>query len=687
MTQRLNKYSDRIAIVGGTGFIGSQIVEEARHAGIACTVVKSPRLYVHNTPALGDGPPELDEALVAQVADQLRGYAVVINAAGISDAGQSSEDALVAANALLPLLLANASIRAGVRRFIHISSAAVQGRELLDETPRVAPFSPYSRSKALGEQWLSTVPRSDLEVSILRPTSVHGRGRRVTQQVIRLASGPFSSYAGTPRSTPQTLAVTVARSVLKVATYTGDAPRIVLTPDERLTTESFLRLVSGRRPKKVPEPLARLMVRAAEIAGRLHPRLASYARRLELLWFGQKRDRGWLDGDASILASPDAWRDLNASTSDRTVVFGVTTGHSVRPFFTGMHRFLTRQGWSVVLTCADEGNPREFAHQEGIQYRSIPATRRPHACNDVRTLLALVQLLRQVRPAIAVWGTPKIGLLGPLASWITRTPSIYVVHGLRLQTIRQPMLKAALRASEIVAMRAATGVVAVGNELKREIVSNRLAPSHRVVVLRHGSANGVPINETAIPTTRADKQIHFGFIGRVTPDKGIVELLDAWPTVRKEHPTARLTVAGALEVPSHDPITVRLKNLPGVTYLGHISDTNWLFNTLTALVLPSHREGLPTVVLEAAAHAVPSIVTTSTGTSEPVIPDHTGLVVPVGDSNALAAAMVQLACNPRAAFEMGLRARDHVRSRYAQEPLWRTWNAYLHAMCGHRRTR
>ena len=124
-----------------------------------------------------------------------------MNAAGLVSPDSAADDALFGANVLLPLVILRAAERAQAARVIHLSSAAVQGRRgVLDESAATSPFSPYSRSKALGEAaLLSYVAKvagvQSPEVVIVRATSVQGVGRATTRQLRRLARSPMASVA------------------------------------------------------------------------------------------------------------------------------------------------------------------------------------------------------------------------------------------------------------------------------------------------------------------------------------------------------------------------------------------------------------------------------------------------------------------------------------------------------------
>ena len=85
---------------------------------------------------------------------------------------------------------------------------------------------------------------------------------------------------------------------------------------------------------------------------------------------------------------------------------------------------------------------------------------------------------------------------------------------------------------------------------------------------------------------------------------------------------------------------------PGITWLGHIDDIASLWRRCHFAILPSHREGLPGSLMEAAACGRALIATDAPGCREIAIPDQTGLLVPIEDPKALAAAIVKLATSP-----------------------------------------
>lgn len=306
--------SGMVIVLGASGFIGSAVVRRARDLGLQVRTVKAPRLSLD--PHLADHAPKSEnyEREIRSLSEKFVKGSTIINAAGTAEAAAEETRELFGANALLPWLIAQAAIAAEVRRLVHISSAAVKGRLQLNSEPTTAAFSPYSRSKAVGESWLRTI--TGAQITILRPTSVHGKGRKVTETLQRIARSPLSSVAGSGNQrTPQIQLETVARSVLILATHEGTVPAITLTPDEKIEGGAFLALLGGHQPIRIPTQLAKATVGAIRIVGRTQGKIAANSRRLELMWFGQRQTTSWLDQFPEARAPRSAWRELAAPRS------------------------------------------------------------------------------------------------------------------------------------------------------------------------------------------------------------------------------------------------------------------------------------------------------------------------------------------------------------------------------------
>ena len=280
-----------VVVLGATGFVGTAVCDALEVRGAQVVRRRAPRLRPVDEQAVSSAVVD-HSALVNELAQELGGATAVVNAAGLADSGRGDVGAMMAANGALPGVLASACRMAGVR-LVHVSSAAVQGRaSILDESTRFAPFSVYSASKVAGERALLEIGG---DVIVYRPPGVHAAHRSVTRTISRVARSALSSTtAPGSDNTAQALLGNVADAVAFLALTELEVPHIVAHPSENLTTAELLTLLGGHRPRLLPRPISKAVVATASAAGRMSPRVAANARRLEMLWFGQDQDTSWL---------------------------------------------------------------------------------------------------------------------------------------------------------------------------------------------------------------------------------------------------------------------------------------------------------------------------------------------------------------------------------------------------------
>lgn len=160
------------------------------------------------------------------------------------------------------------------------------------------------------------------------------------------------------------------------------------------------------------------------------------------------------------------------------------------------------------------------------------------------------------------------------------------------------------------------------------------------------------------PVERHGGPFTIGFLGRLAHQKGVEVLLRAFVAVRRAAPEARLRFGGS------GPYTVpRLEN---VLVDGWVADVTSWFGQIDVLVVPSLGwENLGNSPIEALAHGLPVIVSDSGGLPETI--GAFGTVVPQGDSDALASALLRVRSDPVAERARAARGREWVRSEFSPE--------------------
>ncbi len=159
-----------------------------------------------------------------------------------------------------------------------------------------------------------------------------------------------------------------------------------------------------------------------------------------------------------------------------------------------------------------------------------------------------------------------------------------------------------------------------------------------------------------------------GFAGQLIPRKGLATLMDAWTTLTRERPTARLRLAGAGPLrPDLERWRAQLPQPHKVELPGQVEDMPRFLRGCRLLVMPSLSEGFGLAAAEALACGVPVVATRASSLPEIVLHRRTGLLVPVDDAPALAAAMRELLDDPTTARALGAAGRAHVARNFSRE--------------------
>ena len=315
-----------------------------------------------------------------------------------------------------------------------------------------------------------------------------------------------------------------------------------------------------------------------------------------------------------------------------------------------------------------------MAEEEGVEAMPVSMRRKIAPWSDLLSFIRLCRLLARLRPDITEFSTPKAGLLGNLAArWCGVPVRVYMLRGLRLETLAG-LKRRVLLWAERIASACAQHVVCNSRSLRAMALALRLAPLRKLELIGSGSSNGVDIDRffPAPDVIRQRLAIArhtplIGFVGRLTRDKGIPELIDAFDQVLHSIPSARLLLVGWFDHSDDalsDDLRARILAHPHIVHTGYVEDTAPYYRAMDVMVLPTWREGFPNVVLEAAASEVPVITTISTGSRDAVVPEVTGLLIPAGYPQAIAEALLRLLRDPGDRIRMGRAARAWVIERF-----------------------
>ncbi len=369
-------------------------------------------------------------------------------------------------------------------------------------------------------------------------------------------------------------------------------------------------------------------------------------------------------------------------------------------FLRGQVGYMKERGFEVVCITSPGEYRSRFAELEGIPVHAVEMPRRITPWRDLMALAAICRLLITIRPHIVHAHTPKGGILGMIAAWVVGVPvRLYHMRGLPFVTA-SGVKRWLLMSTERLACTLSHRTLCVSSSVREVALEHRLCQPGKISVLGRGSGNGVDadhrFNGVELPTAVRDATrrrygipsdaLVLGFVGRLVKSKGVVELAGAWTALREEFPTLHLLVVGPSEKRDAIPgeLEATLRSDPRVRFIGEEWDIPPLYAAMDVLALPTHREGFPNVLLEAAAMRIPVVATHVPGCTDAVQDQLTGLLVPPYDAAQLAAAIRRYLADPDLRRRHGAAGREWVLQEFRPQRIWQAlYQEYLGCLKAH----
>lgn len=311
-------------------------------------------------------------------------------------------------------------------------------------------------------------------------------------------------------------------------------------------------------------------------------------------------------------------------------------------------RAMQQRGWEVHVAAPADPALAERLAGEGFPVHSVPLARgglNPLA--ELRLLLALFGLFMTLRPQLLHLVSIKPVIWGGIAARLAALPAVvHAITGLGFLFIRQDRKARVLRSLLMPLYRFALGhrnsvtIFQNGDDLA-EFRQRGLLPRPQVMI----RGCGVDMTRFAEQPEPAGDTIVM-FPARLLGDKGIREFVGAAESLKKSGSTARFVLVGRAD--PDNPTDVGAAQLKAwvdagiVESWGFATDMPAMLVKAHIIVLPSYREGLPRGLIEAAAIGRAIVTTDAPGCREVVRHEENGLLVPVGDTPATAAAIDRL---------------------------------------------
>lgn len=349
---------------------------------------------------------------------------------------------------------------------------------------------------------------------------------------------------------------------------------------------------------------------------------------------------------------------------------------------------LQEAGYSVYGISAP-GPERPVIEAAGIRYLPVAMTRTFTPLADLGALWRLYRILKRERFTIVHTHTPKPGLLGQLAARMAGVPIVInTIHGFYFHEHMAPFWRRFYITAEKIAAWFTDVILSQNSEDIQTAIQEGICQPDRIKYLGNGFEldrfDRACLNDSHLEQKRRELSLApdvpvVGFVGRLVAEKGILELLQAARLITQRIPQVKFLFVGPVDDEKPDALTPAIVSQYGLSdaciFTGRRQDMPELYALMNVLVLPSHREGFPRTPMEASFMGIPSVVSDIRGCREVIEHGRNGWLVPLGDIDALAQAVLRVLQRPLEAHHMGEIGRRIARERFDERRIFATVKA------------
>ncbi len=338
--------------------------------------------------------------------------------------------------------------------------------------------------------------------------------------------------------------------------------------------------------------------------------------------------------------------------------------------------------WDISFICDYD---EEFAQNlpDYIHYFPVKM-QRGVSIAGIRAMFEMKKIFKREKFDLIDYTTPNASLYAAMAGKLSKIAiRLYSQGGIRYLGFNGIKFKI-FKTIEKITCKLSTHIRPVSNSNLEYSVSQSLYCGEKGKVIWNGSACGVDLKKFDISQKEKyraeirekynlkDSDFVFGFVGRITRDKGINELFFAFKEIIETNPNAYLMMVGRPELDKtvNKELFDWARYSKNVIFTGYTTTVEKYLSAMDTFVFPSYREGFGLVVIEAEAMGVPVIVTDIPGPIDAMVKDKTGLIVSKKDIVSLQNAMQTLINNPETVTAYGKEGVQYVQNNFEQQQLF-----------------
>ena len=307
----------------------------------------------------------------------------------------------------------------------------------------------------------------------------------------------------------------------------------------------------------------------------------------------------------------------------KRICYIVTLGRTIDAFFIPQLKHLAENGFDVSVVCTDDNSNLREKLGDSVHFIPMNIPRGIAVIGMVEAIRNLRWLFKREKYDLIQYSTPNAAFCSAIAGKQAGIQKRnYHLMGLRYLG-ENGILKKVLKEIEKATCSLSTSIECVSHSNLKMAIEDGLFPAEKGTVVWNGSSGGVDLTyfdykkrnvyrkEIRRKHGLSDEDFVFGFVGRITRDKGINEILDAYYQLSQ----GKLLMVGGIEGEEslNHALFHRSKEDSNIIYAGHVTEVEKYYCAMDVLLLPSYREGFGNVVIEAAAMGTPAIVSNIPG--------------------------------------------------------------------------
>lgn len=368
----------------------------------------------------------------------------------------------------------------------------------------------------------------------------------------------------------------------------------------------------------------------------------------------------------------------------KKVCFITTISETLTSFVLEFAKYMYDHGSYDITFICDKDDEFEKVLPEYIHYIPVDM-KRGISIGGISACAKMWQIFRKNKFDLIQYSTPNAALYASIAGWLARIPvRLYCQWGLAFVGF-SGLKRSLFKCEEKLVCKLSTWIEPDSQGNLRFCHEQKLYPQTKGSVVHKGSASGVSLQKFDITKKQLyrkdirkkyeipEEAFVYGFVGRITGDKGINELLSATRDILNSHTNAYVLIIGGMD--KENSVNTKLyewsKTEPHIIYCGTTNEVQKYMAAMDCYVMPSYREGFGLTVVEAGAMELPVICTNIPGPTDAIHDGLTGLIIEKKNTKALRDAILRLYFDRELAEKLGTAGYENVKDNYEQKNLFR----------------